>query len=476
MDIAEIKKKLTSLSGEQRQGAIDAVKAILKGRSSQSNNQQPQTGKDLKIDPDLLVPTSGNNQPKQNETDFDDPDGLLKKRKFHGDQNNKQNSSSENNSDQDSNENNEYDETDETNTDSTSNSSNNSTSNSSDSKNSDETSEEQNSSANKSPSRKTNQSSDNKEQHQPQIGDTGDPESDLRKAEDAYRKANEYKDEAEQKADQAEAEGDFDEANKQQKLADKASELADKARDLADGDELSSKEQARLKRIQDALHDINIERKIQDETENAVLNDREVQKRKKEAQKNSKGLKTRSGGLNAFKASIDKFMRDELAYKRVPSWKRPNKRYPAETGIVLRGKARAETKNIPLLVVYFDQSGSWSRDDVQKGLAAIESLNYYVKQHKLKLEIYYFAVNIHMDAAAARAEGGTLDAITLVEDIKKRKPNNVVIMTDSDPDSGGYCPSVTVDGGVWLLFRNNDVSRQLYRNVNGKKLKEVFSI
>ena len=386
MDIAEIKKKLTSLSGEQRKAAIDAVKAILKGKSSSTN----------------------------------------------------------------------------------SNSSDNSASNTNQS--SGGASRDQNSSANK------NQSSDSKEQHQPQIGDMGDPESDLRKAEDAYRKANEYKDEAEQKADQAEAEGDFDEANKQQDLADKASELADKAKDLADGDELTSKEQARLKRIQDALRDINIERKIQDETEKAVLNDREVQKRKKAAQKNSTGLSVRSGGLNAFKASIDKFMKDELSYKRLPSWKRPNKRYPEETGIVLRGKARVETKNIPLLVVYFDQSGSWSKDDVQKGLAAIESLNYYVKQHKLKLEIYYFAVNIHTDAAAARIEGGTLDSATLVEDIKKRKPNNVVIMTDSDPDYEGYCPSVTVDGGVWLLFRDNSVSKQLYRNVNGKKLKEVFSI
>ena len=386
MDIAEIKKKLTSLSGEQRKAAIDAVKAILKGKSSSTN----------------------------------------------------------------------------------SNSSDNSASNTNQS--SGGASRDQNSSANK------NQSSDSKEQHQPQIGDMGDPESDLRKAEDAYRKANEYKDEAEQKADQAEAEGDFDEANKQQDLADKASELADKAKDLADGDELTSKEQARLKRIQDALRDINIERKIQDETEKAVLNDREVQKRKKAAQKNSTGLSVRSGGLNAFKASIDKFMKDELSYKRLPSWKRPNKRYPEETGIVLRGKARVETKNIPLLVVYFDQSGSWSKDDVQKGLAAIESLNYYVKQHKLKLEIYYFAVNIHTDAAAARIEGGTLDSATLVEDIKKRKPNNVVIMTDSDPDYEGYCPNVTVDGGVWLLFRDNSVSKQLYRNVNGKKLKEVFSI
>ena len=458
MDIAEIKKKLTSLSGEQRKAAIDAVKAILKGRSSSTNSQQSSMNKDLKIDPDLLIPTSGNKQPKQNENDFDDPDGLLKKRKFHGDPDSNQSSSSENNSDQDSNE---------TNDDLNSNSSDNSASNINQS--SGGASRDQNSSASR------NQSSDNKEQHQPQIGDTGDPESDLRKAEDAYRKANEYKDEAEQKADQAEAEGDFDEANKQQDLADKASELADKAKDLADGDELTSKEQARLKRIQDALRDINIERKIQDETEKAVLNDREVQKRKKAAQKNSTGLSVRSGGLNAFKASIDKFMKDELSYKRLPSWKRPNKRYPEETGIVLKGKARVETKNIPLLVVYFDQSGSWGEADVQKGLAAIESLNYYVKQHKLKLEIYYFAVDIHTDAAAARIEGGTLPAATLVEDIKKRKPNNVVIMTDSDPDYF-YCPSVTIDGGVWLLFRGNNVSELLYKHVNGKKLKEVFSI
>lgn len=458
MDIAEIKKKLTSLSGEQRKAAIDAVKAILKGRSSSTNSQQSSMNKDLKIDPDLLIPTSGNKQPKPNEKDFDDPDNLLKQRKFHGDPDSNQSSSSENNSDQDSNE---------TNDDSNSNSSDNSASNTNQSNGG--ASRDQNSSASR------NQSGDNKEQHQPQIGDTGDPESDLRKAEDAYRKANEYKDEAEQKADQAEAEGDFDEANKQQDLADKASELADKAKDLADGDELTSKEQARLKRIQDALRDINIERKIQDETEKAVLNDREVQKRKKAAQKNSTGLSVRSGGLNAFKASIDKFMKDELSYKRLPSWKRPNKRYPEETGIVLKGKARVETKNIPLLVVYFDQSGSWGEDDVQKGLAAIESLNYYVKQHKLKLEIYYFANNIYTDAFPARREGGTLPAATLVEDIKKRKPNNVVIMTDSDPDYH-YCPSVTVDGGVWLLFRGNNISKLLYKNVNGKKLKEVFSI
>lgn len=458
MDITEIKKKLTSLSGEQRKAAIDAVKAILKGRSSSTNSQQSSMNKDLKIDPDLLIPTSGNKQPKQNENAFDDPDNLLKQRKFHGDPDSNQSSSSENNSDQDSNE---------TNDDLNSNSSDNSASNINQS--SGGASRDQNSSASR------NQSSDNKEQHQPQIGDTGDPESDLRKAEDAYRKANEYKDEAEQKADQAEAEGDFDEANKQQDLADKASELADKAKDLADGDELTSKEQARLKRIQDALRDINIERKIQDETEKAVLNDREVQKRKKAAQKNSTGLSVRSGGLNAFKASIDKFMKDELSYKRLPSWKRPNKRYPEETGIVSRGKARVETKNIPLLVVYFDQSGSWGEDDVQKGLAAIESLNYYVKQHKLKLEIYYFANNIYTDASPARREGGTLPAVTLVNDIKKRKPNNVVIMTDSDPDYF-YCPSVTVDGGVWLLFRGGNVSKLLYKNVNGKKLKEVFSI
>lgn len=445
MDIQAIRNKLTSLKGEQRQGAIAAVKAILNSRSSPSNNQQPQTGKDLKIDPNLLIPTSGNKQSKYNENDFDDPDNLLKKRKFHTDPNNNKNTGSENKPQQASDEN-------------------------------EETSEKQNSSENKNQSRKPNPQSDSsKETSRPQIGDQGDPESDLRRAEDAYRKANEYKEEAEEKAEQAKADGDSAEAKKQRELADKASALADKASDLADGDDLDSKEQARLKRIQDALHDINIERKIQNETENAVLTDREAQRRK-EQQRKAKEFNTRPGGLAAFKRSIDKFMKDQLAAKREASWKRPNKRYPAETGIVLRGKARVEKRNVPLLVVYFDQSGSWDDSDVEKGLKAIESLNYYVKQHKLKLEVYYFSANIHDNPESAREEGTTLGADELIEDIKRKRPNNVVIMTDSDPDHCDECPSVMVDGGVWLLFRDGSISKQLYQNVRGKMLTEVFEI
>lgn len=430
MDIETIKKQLGSFTGEQRQGAIDAIKSILKGRSQSNSSGLGNRGQSnqpaIDIDPDLLVPTSGNKKSDYNKNDFDDPDDLLNKRKYHGNkgQEEQQNNSKSSNSNQ-------------------------------------------------------NQKSDNKDtekKRQPQIGDQGDPNSDLRKAEDAYRKANEYKEEAEQKAKEAEARGNSDEVAKQKEMADKATDLADKAADLADGDELTSKERARLQRIQDKLHDIDLQRKIENETEDAVLTDRETQREKelrKKQRENPLGI--RSGGLVAFKQSIDKFIKDQVSAKRIPSWKRPNKRYPEETGIVMRGRARVENKNIPLLVVYFDQSGSWSNEDVQRGLAAIESLNYYVKQHKLKLEVYYFAVNIHDNPGAARREGGTLDAWVLVDDIKKKRPNNVVIMTDSDP--GSRCASsVTVDGGVWLLFKNGNISRGLLDNVHGKKLTEVFAI
>lgn len=428
MNIEDIKNRLTSLKGEQRQAAIDAIKDILKGRTVENNSDetsQVNYPNEIKIDPDLLKPTSGkNNEQKNNDEEYDDPDELLKKVKRHQQKNDDNYDQSANNNNQKGQEN--------------------------------------------SPSSSMNKKS-------PQIGDQGDPDSDLRKAEDAYRKANEYKEEAEEKAKQAEVEGDAEEAEKQKDLADKADNLANKAAHLADGDELDSKEQARLKRIQDALHDIELEKKIRDETENAVLSDREAQRRK-DQQRKAKEFNTRPGGLAAFKMSIDKFMKDQLAAKREASWKRPNKRYPAETGIVLRGKARVEKRNIPLLVVYFDQSGSWDNRDVEKGLAAIESLNYYVKQHKLKLEVYYFSVNIHDNPESARAEGGTLSAAKLIEDIKIKRPNNVVIMTDSDPDRRDACSNITVDGGVWLLFRNKNISKQLYQNVRGKMLTEVFEI
>lgn len=95
--------------------------------------------------------------------------------------------------------------------------------------------------------------------------------------------------------------------------------------------------------------------------------------------------------------------------------------------------------------VYFDQSGSWDEEKIKVGEQAVATLNQYVKQGLIKIYLYYFSINVHENARDARAEGGTRGQ-PILDHIMKNKPDNVIIMTDSDI---GDCMShVQVPGGV----------------------------
>lgn len=316
--------------------------------------------------------------------------------------------------------------------------------------------------------------------HKPQIGDRGDPDSEIQKAEDIYRKAHEYKADAENDAKDAVNDGDLDKAKDNQKLADKADDLADKAKDIhnqlnnTDGENNDKELARRIKEIQDAFKDLQQQKNIIDETERKVFKDR--QERRSKEQKKREHQPVSSGDINAFRRSIEKFMRDTLSDSRDYTWRRFNKNLVG-TGLIGKGKAVTHNQKIPTLAVYFDQSGSWSEKDVARGFNAISALNEYVKRGQLKINIYYFAVNIHTTPEAARAEGGTCKADLLLDHIAATKPNNVVIMTDGDVDSSNNSNYVTVNGGVWLLFRTEAyMSKDLPQRLHGKKLNRIFII
>ena len=429
MNMDDLKSELLSLSGDSKQAAIDAITAILNNRKSSDNSNMPGGSaalpSEMEIDPNLLIPTSGNNQNSGiDNNDFDDPDDLLSKRKFHNTGNKKDTKSTNNNKQK--------------------------TNNNSD---------------------KENNSDTSKASPQPQIGDRGDPNSEIQKAEDAYRKANEYKEESENKAAEAEEAGDIDKANEYKDLADKADKEADKAKKLIDSDTTDDKEKARLERIKKNLSDINTRKNIIGETERAVFTSRQLQyDRKQRREYNSE-----RSDLLRFKESIDNFIKDATSSKREPSWKRPNKRYPAGSNIFLKGKARVENKNIPLLAVYYDQSGSWGADDIEIGNKAIAGLNKYVKQNKLQIKIFYFGDDVSGNAADVSGRG-TSATQKILDHIERIHANNVVIMTDSDMDhQGEFTRKVTVDGGVWFLFRNGR-SKKLMEYLRGRKLTQAFDI
>ena len=426
MDIAAIKSKLASLKGDARKGAIDAINDILSARNQPASNGSAGRPDSLDIDPNLIVPTSKSQAKKVNKDEYDDPDDILSKRKLHNRDNN----------------------------------------------NSDENSENEKQSSNGKSTDKQNNG-----QHSPQIGDMGDPNSDIQKAEAAYRQANEYHDAAEEKAQQAKDDNDTDAQDDYTSEADKAKNLAKKAKTLLDkaqGEGLDQKEKARLERIQNALNDSNIRDEIMRETDRAVFKSDQL-RHDKEQEKNV-SRKLNYGGITEFKRSIDRFMKNATKREKELTWRKPNKKYGPESGLIAKGRAYVENKNIPLLAVYFDQSGSWGPHDIKIGQDAIASLNAYVKRGLLKIKVYYFSDDV--SGNAKEVEGGSTTATQKILDhIKAIHADNVVIMTDSDMDyQGEFTSTLKVKGGVWFLFRDGSVCNRLMDHLKGRMLNQAFNI
>ena len=169
--------------------------------------------------------------------------------------------------------------------------------------------------------------------------------------------------------------------------------------------------------------------------------------------RNKKDLKKYNNNpITHFELSLSSFVKKAISDTRDSTWKKINTVY-ARSSIVRPARARVEAKKIPLINVYFDRSGSFSGypEKTRAAEEIIKLLNKYVKQGKLKVELYYGAVHVHTDKEAAEREGGGMESGPVLEHIKKTKPDNVIVLTDSDSEVYGK-EVVTVPGAVWILF------------------------
>lgn len=305
----------------------------------------------------------------------------------------------------------------------------------------------------------------------PQIGDQGDP--DIQAAEEAERQANEYKEAAKQASKEAEKAGDDNLQGQADKLADKADKLSKEAKDIKDAikdkDGAGDAEKARLKRIQDKLNDAEIQKKALDETERAVFTSRQLEadkKRRREYENNP---------AKRFIQSVEMFIKDQIAYQRTNSWKRPSKKQ-APGGVISKGKARNYNVPVPLLNVYFDRSGSWNDEKIKVGQQAIASLRDLEKKGKIKIRIYYFSDDVHSDVADAEAEGGTRATQKILDHIQATHANNVIVMTDSDMDQqGSFTRPVKVDGAVWFCFKGGRCQK-IMQYLHGAKMTKAYDL
>lgn len=239
--------------------------------------------------------------------------------------------------------------------------------------------------------------------------------------------------------------------------------------DYGDGYSSDDKDEAaRAKELQDTFDSVkdNIKRDIDQRQEEKNSGDKKD--KDKGAKINKKELPPQ--GLEDFKLVLKKFIQRELANKPEKTYARLNKTY-AGSGIIRPGMKRYGDKKIPSLYVYFDQSGSWGESDVKVGLQALASLNKYVEEKKINLKLFYFANHV----SETNPHGGGTNCPEVVEHIIKNRPDNVLIMTDSDGQGEYYPTPAIVPGAVWFLWRKRSAP-DFKNNVIGKKENRQFMI
>lgn len=235
-----------------------------------------------------------------------------------------------------------------------------------------------------------------------------------------------------------------------------------------------SSDEDRLKKIKNAMSDKNTEAGLN--SDDIRVSQRERELRRKAAKRNADAYNKSSGkafDISAFENDFSKFIANEVAEVEVeePSWSRRNRRYVSSPFIMPGNRREIQQGPVPTVRVYFDHSGSWDENKIAVGKRVIESITAnYVKQRKLILEVLYFG---NVVSENPDDTGGGTYGTPIMEDIKKYKPDNVIIMTDSDiSDIVGM---TKVKGGVFLLFKGG-VSVNLQQSIKGKKFTRSYEI
>lgn len=218
--------------------------------------------------------------------------------------------------------------------------------------------------------------------------------------------------------------------------------------------------QARIEEIKDLLDSPAMKDAITGEATAARVREKE-----KIAQANA--ARYESSPIQRFKYSLNKFIKNELAFTREGTWKKFNKTY-ANSPIIRRGVASMESQNKPSINVYFDHSGSWDIQKIKVGMDAIGILNNYVRRGEILIRIYYFGNRVSENP---NDTGGGTEGTPILEHIQQTKPKNVIIMTDSDINDCEY--TVKVPGAVWFLFKGG-VSENIMSAVKGMRQNQAF--
>lgn len=179
------------------------------------------------------------------------------------------------------------------------------------------------------------------------------------------------------------------------------------------------------------------------------------------------------GDFASFSADLFKAISTQVkqAKHKSDTYRRPNASY-AGTPYLLPGKDYLDKKQVPVIAVYFDQSGSWGAAEIQRGIEAIACLYQFQKQKKLKIKLFFFANHLHDNPEDCKSEGGTAGFPEVLAHINNpaNKIQNAIILTDSDiqrQTDWGKQPTVAVPGCVWFLWKRGSRSSNAPKHLKG---------
>ena len=219
----------------------------------------------------------------------------------------------------------------------------------------------------------------------------------------------------------------------------------------------------RVKEIKRIFSDLKAKQEILD-------NSKEVKTKEKRDKMARDADRQSSSGLNQFRLSLNRFIRDMLEEDNDDTYSRLNPSYEY-TDFIFPGQMRMENKHIPSINVYWDVSGSFSDPKKTEGARqAIATLNKYVENGDIVIRPYYFADRVSDTKEGA---GGGTQGTPIIEHIEKTKPMNVIVITDSDITD--ISSLKTVPGAVWMLFYGSK-SDNLIQNLRGKKESRWYMV
>lgn len=233
-----------------------------------------------------------------------------------------------------------------------------------------------------------------------------------------------------------------------------------------DTDEEQAKKDELARRVAEIKEYISDSGKMSD-----LLSDSNQAKQREKAAKAARDAERKNADpLNMFKLNLNRFIADQLAEIQEETPARINPAYE-DSEFILPGMMWKENKYVPKINVYHDVSGSFSDPaKTEMAMRAIDTLNKYVRDGDIEIDVYYFADRV---SSTKKGAGGGTSGTPILEHVKQTKPTNVIVITDGDISD---CrEEVKVPGAVWMLFYGSR-SENIMEHLRGKKQNKYYDI